>query len=336
MPVSVALRSAVLRLLAGVVAATALAACAAPFGLGSPPTRALESGASGRLSAARSFEVRGTYRAAGTTWSLDMQVERPGVEHIRVSSPTVSLEAVIVGRDGYFRGQKFLAQHMGADAISQALVSAAGDSWWKGSAGFVPALPDLTDGATLRSTFMGAAADRRTDHVSVDGVAAVELSGPRGDVYVAASPPYELLRLRMAKGVIVDGFESAELRYTNYNMDFHIAPPADVIDFSNLSTLSPVYTVVSVDTTGCASPCVVAAVVKNIGGLNGAAAPSTVTFTMTDPATNQVLGSCQVPVVPDVAYNSTATVICTITLTAAPPNAATVTATAKNPGRSTG
>ena len=336
MLVRAALRSAAFRTVAGLAVAVTLGACAAPFGLGSPATRALESGAAGQLSAARSFEIQGSYTALGVTWSMDMQVERPGVEHVRLSSPNLSLEAVIVGRDGYFRGQKFLAEHMGADAASQALVKVAGDSWWKGSAGFVPTLPDLTDGPTLRSTFMGAAADRRTDHVSVEGVAAVELSGPRGDVYIAAAPPYELLRLRMANGVVVDGFGSAELRYTNYNSDFHIAPPADVIDFSNLSTLPPVYTVVSVDTTGCASPCVVAAVVKNIGGLNGAVAPSTVTFTMTDPATGQVLGSCQVPVVPDVAYNSTASVTCAITLSAAPPNAATVTATATNPGRPTG
>ncbi len=329
-------RSAILHASAATAAMLTLAACAAPFGLGSPATRELESGAAGQLSAARSFEMKGTYTAAGVAWSIDLQLARPGVEHVRVSSPTTSLEAVIEGQDGYFRGQKFLAQHVGTDAVSQALVSAAGDSWWKGSAGFVPTLPNLTDGPTLRSTFMGPAADRRTDHVSVDGIPAVELSGPRGDVYIASAPPFELLRLRMAAGVVVDGFASADLRYSNYNVDFHIASPATVIDFSNLSTLPPVYTIVSVDTSGCASPCVVAAVVKNIGGLVAAFSPSTVTFTMTDPASGQVLGSCQALVVPDVGYNSTATVTCTITLSAQPPNAATVTAAATNPGRPTG
>ena len=315
-----------------VAAVVALASCQAPFGLGLPTTRALEAGAASRLDGARSFEIKGTYTASGAAWSIDMQIARPGVEHVTVSSAKVNLEAVIEGQDGYFRGQQFLAQHMGQDPVSQALVRAAGNSWWKGSAGFVPTLRELTDGATMRTAFMGPAASRRTDHVRVGGVDAVELSGPRGDVFMSAAPPYDLLRLRMRSGVVVDGFQAADLRYSNYDVDFHIAPPAGVIDFSNLSSLPPIYTVVSVDASGCVSPCVVSAVVKNIGGLASALAPSTVTFTMTDPATSQALGSCQATVVPDVGYNSTTSVTCNITLSSAPPNAATVTATTSNPG----
>jgi hypothetical protein len=104
-----------------------------------------------------------------------------------------------------------------------------------------------------------------------------------------------------------------------------------VIDFSNFSTLPPIYTVVSVDTSGCASSCVVAAKLKNLGGTGIAVGPSTVSFVMTDPASNKVLGSCKATVQPDVGYNSTTTVSCTLSATAT--NAAVVTAAADNPGR---
>ena len=56
---------------------------------------------------------------------------------------------------------------------------------------------------------------------------------------------------------------------------------------------------------------------------------------MTDKASRQVIGSCKVPVVPDVPYNATTAVGCTIdNVSAQHSNAALVTATADNPGRS--
>jgi hypothetical protein len=55
---------------------------------------------------------------------------------------------------------------------------------------------------------------------------------------------------------------------------------------------------------------------------------------MGDTASRQVLGSCQAPVVPDVPYNATITVSCTIdNVTTQQSTAATVTATPDNPGR---
>jgi hypothetical protein len=91
--------------------------------------------------------------------------------------------------------------------------------------------------------------------------------------------------------------------------------------------------VMSVDTTGCASPCSVSALLKNLGGLSLAQAPSSITFTMTDPATDRVVGSCQAQVRPDVGYNSTTTVGCTIGgVSGGQVNAALVTAVADNPG----
>ena len=337
----------------GSVGLVALSACFLPAGLGQPTTRALESGSADTLSAAKSFEITGSYTDFGAaaqppasaarvnvppkapTWTIDLQVVRPATEHVTVSAADIKLEAIVLGSDAYFRGNQFLSLHMGSDPLSRNLVRAAGNAWWKGAAGIVPRLPDFTDGNAFKSTFLGTAVTQRFDHVAVDGVDAINLSGSRADVFIGAAPPYHVLRVRMKKGAVIDGVSDADLRFGNFNRDFSIAAPSDVIDFSNLSTLPPVYSVESVDTSGCGSPCVVSAVLKNLGGATGARAPSTITFTMTSTATGSVIGSCQSQVVPDVGFNATTTVTCTIgSLSGEQANAAIVTAVADNPGRS--
>src|SRR5216684_3540403 len=344
------------RAAAGAAVLIALAACDLPFGLGTPSTRALEGGAEASLTGS-SFEMTGTYTGAGvslpvhvasgartgspapapasdTTWTIDLQLSRPGAQHITVSGTNLKVEVVVVGGAAYFRGHQFLADHMGTDPLSQDLVKAAGNAWWKGSAGEVPQLQDLTDGATFRATFLGPAVTQRTDHVTVDGIDAVELSGPRADVFIAAQAPYNLMRVHMNKKVVIDGIGDGDFKYGNFDKDFGVAAPKDVIDFSNLSTLPPIYTVVSVDTSGCLSPCVVSALLKNLGGMTAAVAKSTVTFTMTDSVSKRVLGTCSTQVSPDVGYNATTTVTCTFAnLDIQQANAATVTAAADNPGR---
>jgi hypothetical protein len=344
------------RAVAGAAVLIALAACDLPFGLGTPSTRALESGAEAGLRGS-SFEMTGTYTGAGvslavqvasgartsspapapvsdTTWTIDLQLSRPGAQHITVSGTNLKVEVVVVGGAAYFRGHQFLADHMGTDPLSQDLVKAAGNAWWKGSAGQVPQLKELTDGATFRATFLGSAVTQRTDHVTVDGVDAVELSGARADVFIAAQAPYSLVRVHMNEKVVIDGISDGDFKYGNFDKDFGVAAPKDVIDFSNLSTLPPIYTVVSVDTSGCLTPCVVSALLKNLGGMTAAVAKSTVTFTMTDSVSKRVLGTCSAQVSPDIGYNATTTVTCTFAnLDLQQANAATVTATADNPGR---
>jgi hypothetical protein len=327
-------RLGALAVVAGAAVLAAASACDLPFALGQPTTRALESGASDTLTAAKSFEITGSYSESGIRWTIDLQVAQPGKEHVVVSSSDVMLESIIVGNDAYFRGNQFLSQHMGSDLLSRNLVKAAGNAWWKSSAGHVPRLPDLTDGSSFRSTFLGTAATQRHDHVSVNGHDAVELSGPRADVFVDETSPYHVLRVVLKKGVVIDGISDGDLRFVNFDAGVNIAAPSDVIDFSNLSTLPPIYTVVSVDTSLCSSPCVVSALLKNLGGMLNARAPSTVTFNMIGSAAGQVLGSCHAVVTPDVGFNATTTVSCTIgDVSSQHVNAATVTATADNPGR---
>ena len=310
----------------------ALSACDLPFGLGTPTERALESGALASFGAP-SLEITGSFTESGDKWSIDLQLRPPSTEHVTVTGPKVNVEALIFGSVAYFRGHQFLSDHMGSDPLSRDLVDAAGNAWWKGSAGLAPQLPDFTSATGFKATFLGSAVTQRTDSVSVNGVDAVALTGPRADIYIASASPNSLLYLQLKKGVVIDGIGDAQLQYLNYNKDFGLAPPKDVIDFSNLSTLPPIYSVLSVDTSGCSSPCVVSAMLRNLGGMTGAKAPSTITFTMTDSASGSVIGSCQAQVIPDVGYNATTTVSCTIpTPNGQPSSSASVTATPDNPG----
>jgi hypothetical protein len=330
-----------LAVLAGAAAVAALSVCQAPFGLGQPSTRALENGAADGLAAATSFEITGTYTESGNNWTIDLQVVRSGSRHVVISTADLKLEAIVFvdpagvnPSDSYFRGNQYLSQHMGSDPASRNLVKAAGNAWWKGAAAQLPTLTDLTDGPAFRTTFLGTAVTRREDNVSIDGLDAINLSGPRADVFVGANESHQLLHLRLKNGATVDGVSAADFQYTNFDKDFKITKPTDVIDFSNLSTLPPIYTVVSVDTSHCSATCVVSAVVKNLGGKLGAQAPSSVTFTMTDPATKLTVGTCSTEIKPDVGYNTTKTVSCAIpAVSGQQANAAIVTATPTNPGR---
>jgi hypothetical protein len=314
-------------------ALVALAACDLPFGLGLPTIRALNSGAGDSLDAARSFRIAGTYSEASVPWRIDLELVRPTTDYILLSTTNVSLEAIITDHGSYFRGQQFLAANMGSDPFSQSLLQAAGDAWWTGLAAVPPELPDFTKGGSLQSTFLGTAVTSRTDHVTVGGVPAVELSGPRADIFLDEAPPYQVLRVHMHPGAMVDGISGADFTYSDYGRDFRIAPPSGALDFADQSTLPPIYTVVSVDTSACGSPCVVAASLKNLGGKTTSRGPSTVTFTMTDPQTNAAVGTCKVPVQPDVGHSAMTTVSCTIGgVNGADHNAAVVTAVADNSG----
>lgn len=309
----------------------ATGACDLPFGLDQPTTRSLEAGAAAALDSS-DFEMTGGFVSAGTAGTLDLQLAKAGGERLLLSGSGAPLEAILSRDASYFRGRQFLLAHVATDARSRQLAAAAGDGWWKGLPASIPKLTDFTDGTAFRSTFLGPAADRRIDHVEVDGVPAVEFSGPRADAYLAAAPPGQPLRLRLHEGVTVDGLSAADFHYARFGQVAPITPPAGVIDFADQATLPPLYTVVSVNTSHCQSPCQVEAVVENVGGTRPPPSPATITFTLTDAVSGGTLGSCQVKIVPGVGYGSTTTLGCAIAgLADADLNAATVTATVTNP-----
>ena len=209
-----------------------------------------------------------------------------------ITRANLHLDAIQVGPAEYFRGQQFAAERLGSDPVALAVVRAAATGWWKGLPGTVPALAEFTRGDAFRTAFLGAAVTRRTDGVEVGGVRAVELSGRRADVWVASGRPHRVLAVRLQAGVTVDGITGAVFQYGGYGSRVDIAPPSQVIDFSTLSVAPPIYTVLAVDTSACAATCVLAASLKNLGGSAPTVSPSTVRFTVTDPASGAPVGTC--------------------------------------------
>jgi hypothetical protein len=319
-------------LLTGLAVVLLASACELPLGLGLPTTRELENGALATLASARSLEIAGSYVESGDPWVIDLQIARSGAQHVVASRRGISVEAILIGKDGYFRSQELLAQQLNGDPASRSLAKAAGNGWWKGSAAPAPSLSDFTDSARVKATFINADLVTRRDHVAESGSDTAELSGPRADVYIKEAAPHELVRLQVLPGTTVDGITRADLHFSHYGADFNIVPPPSIINFADLSTLPPNYTVLSVDTSDCGSPpCVVRAVVKNLGGRTGAKAPSTIAFDMTDLASGAITGSCTATIAPDVDYNATTTVSCGIS-SGVDFGAAKVTATPTNPG----
>src|SRR2546428_11018877 len=66
--------------LIGAVVVAALSACDLPFGLDLPTTRSLESGATGTLLAADSFEIIGSDSGGRNQWANHLQLRRPRPE----------------------------------------------------------------------------------------------------------------------------------------------------------------------------------------------------------------------------------------------------------------
>jgi hypothetical protein len=142
--------------LVGIAVTILASACELPLGLGLPTTRELENGAIATLTSARSLEVAGSYQELSGRWDVDVQIARPAATHVVASKDGVPLEAILIGKDGYFRGQELLAEQLNGDAASRSLATAAGNGWWKGLLPSPPDLSDFTDAAKVKATFINA------------------------------------------------------------------------------------------------------------------------------------------------------------------------------------
>src|SRR5256885_11575884 len=130
-----------------------LSACDLPFGIGSPTTRALESGAAASLQQ-RTLEITGVTTqtvvappppivsgarvsapAVGTRWTIDLQLSnQPPARRMSVSNGDGKLDAIVLPSVPYFSGQAFLLQFLGGDPRSRDLAPAAGNRMWTGPA----------------------------------------------------------------------------------------------------------------------------------------------------------------------------------------------------------
>jgi hypothetical protein len=298
-------------------AALMMAACGLPFGLGRPSTSQLENGAADNLANATSFEAMGTFSESSTNYTFDTKYVKPSTEDILVTQGTLNYEVLQIGGKVYFKGNAYLSSVL-TSPDAQQILKAVGDRWFTTSTAQLVDTSAITDANKVKANFLTTIAAQRTDDVVVDGQKTAELTLSDFILNITESSPYRLVRLRSVSGKAVSGVSDFDMKFTNYGQDFGIQQPTNVFDLDDPTTWPPLYQVDSVTqvvisgTTSCNDPCVLNAIVENAGGVNGASAPSTVTFTLTSDTDNSTLGSCKVTIQPDRPHGQKFNVSCTI------------------------
>ena len=312
-----------MRMRIAVVAAAGLlaAGCGSPFGGQSlPSTSQLVNGAADGFAKATSLEVSGTFTEASASYTVDIQFAPPSTAHLTVTQNNkLRFEGLAVNGKIFFRGRDFIALLLGSGTSDQQLAKAVGDRWFTSSApkDVIPLdVSPFTDASKVKANFLTTLPAKRKDNVTSSGVMTAELTTDDYIVNITEASPYRLVSLRTAQGKTVQQLTDATLAYSNFNKDFAIQTPTDVVDKDNHSTWPPMYTRVSIEHSGCNDPCTLSAVYRNDGGTTGASAPSTVNFTLTSKADGSALGSCKATIQPDVANGQTVTESCSISSSA--------------------
>lgn len=293
-------------------AALLMAACSLPFGIGRPSTSQLENGAADNLANAKSFEVKGTFTASQTHYTFDTKYVRPSTEDTQISEGSVSYEVMQIGGKVYVKGSAYLTNAL-TSADAKQIINAVGDRWFTTSTAQPVDLSPITDANKVKSNFLTTISDKRNDDVSVDGQNTAELTLSDAILNITESTPYRLVRLRSAGGKSVNGVGDFDMKFSNWDQEFGLQTPTNVFDLDDPTTWPPYYQQVgNPNNSACNDPCVLSQVMQNAGGLNGASAPSTVTFTLKAQDQTTVLGSCKVTIQPDHPHGQQFTVSCSI------------------------
>lgn len=296
--------------------ALVIAACGLPFGLGRPSTSQLENGAADNLAKAKSVEAKGTFTEGTTTYQFETKYVAPATEDVQVTQGTLSYEALQINGKVYFKGSQYLESQITDPTEAQQLARVVGDRWYTSKDAQPVDTSAITDANKVKANFLSTIADKRTDDVMVDGQGTAELTLSDFILNITEDSPYRLVRLRSANAKTVQGISKVDMKFTNYNKDFALSAPTNVFDFDDPTTWPPRYQVdgvhqQEVSPGSCGDPCVLSADVENTGGLNGASAPSTVTFVLT--ASDQSsLGSCKATIQPDRPHGQKFSVSCSI------------------------
>jgi hypothetical protein len=296
--------------------ALVIAACGLPFGLGRTSTSQLENGAADNLAKAKSVEAKGTFTQSTITYQFDTKFVAPSTEDVQVTQGTLSYEALQINGKIYLKGSAFLQSQITDPTEGQQLAKVVGDRWYTSKEAQPVDTSEITDANKVKANFLSNIATKRTDDVIVDGQPTAELTLGDFILNITEDSPYHLVRLRSANGKTVQGISNLDMKFTNYNKDFALSAPTNVFDFDDPTTWPPRYQVDAVHQQevsqgSCGDPCVLSADVENTGGLNGASAPSTITFVLT--ASDQSsLGSCKATIQPDRPHGQKFTVSCSI------------------------
>ncbi|TMC09336.1 MAG: hypothetical protein E6J30_04230 [Chloroflexi bacterium] len=304
------------KLLMTSAAALVIAACGLPFGLGRASTSQLENGAADNLAKAKSVEAKGTFTQDTTLYKFDTKYVAPATEDVQVTQGSLSYEALQINGKIYFKGSGYLESQITDPTEARQLAKVVGDRWYTSKNAQPVDTSAITDANKVKANFLSTIADKRTDDVVVDGQKTAELTLSDFILNITEDSPYRLVRLRSANSKTVQGISKVDMKFTSYGKDFALAAPNNVFDFDDPTTWPPRYQVDAVhqqeaSAGSCGDPCVLSADVENTGGLNGAAAPSTVTFVLT--ASDQSsLGSCKATIQPDRPHGQKFTVSCSI------------------------
>lgn len=303
-------------LLAG-AALLMIGACGLPFGLGRPSTSQLENGAADNLAKAKSFEAKGSMTQDSKPYTFDIQYVAPSNVHISATQSGLSFEVLQISGTVYYKGTEYL-DSLTTDQNAQKVFKAAGSRWITSKDIQSIDTSQITDVNKAKASFLTTIAQQRTDDVGVNGQQTAELTTSDSIINITENSPYQLVRVRSVKGKTLNGASDMDMTFSNYGKDFALSQPSDAFNLDDPSTWPPYYQVDSVSqktlagTTSCDDPCVLTAVVENKGGVNGASAPSTVSFALTSDTDNSVLGSCKVTIQPDKPNGQKFNVSCSI------------------------
>ncbi len=299
------------------ISATALlmCACGLPFGLGRPSDSDLESGAADSLSKAKSFEAKATFLDGSKLYSLDIEYAAPSTIHISGKQGDNDVEMLNYGGKTYYKGRLFLGTLL-SDQNAQTVLKGTDDRWVTSSQLAPIDTSAITDPSKVRLLLSGSASNRQDD-VTFNGQQTAELTLPAAIVNITETSPYRLVRLRSIAGQTLGGGSQLDVVFSNYGKDFGIQAPSNAFDFDDPTTWPPLYQVDSVaqkeiSQGSCGDPCVLSAVIENVGGVNGGAAPSSVTFSLTRDVDQSTLGSCKATISPDHQHGQKFTVGCSI------------------------
>ena len=306
------------KLLLTSAAALMIAACGLPFGLGRASTSQLENGAADNLAKAKSFEAKGTFSESGTSYKFDTEYVAPSTEDVKVTQGNLDYEILQLSGKVYVKGSQYLASVIGNSPEDQSIVKVVADRWYTTKDITPIDTSSITDANKVKANFLTTIADKRSDDVNIDGQQTAELTLSDSIVNITENSPYRLVRLRSVKGKTVNGVSDFDMTFSNYDKDFGIQQPTNVFDFDDPTTWPPLYKVDSVSqktvpgTSSCDDPCVLSAVMENLGGVNGASSPSTVTFSLTSDTDNSSLGTCKVTIQPNHPHGQQFNVSCSI------------------------
>ena len=279
-------------------------------------TSELVNGAADSFAKATQLRVTGSATEDGDTPALDVQFTPPSTDHVTLIQ-NGNINVGSVGINGKYFYRAGLHRPFCWDGASdQQLARAVGDRWFTSSSAVPFDVGAFTDASKVKDNFLTTSSLKRTDNVSTNGVMTAELTAGDYILNITEASPYRLVLLRTAPGKTVQKLSDAKLAYSNYNKDFAIQTPTDVVDKDNHATWPPMYTRVSIEHSGCNDPCTLSAVYRNDGGTTGASAPSTINFTLTSKADGSALGSCKATIQPDVANGQTVTEKCSISSSA--------------------